>query len=69
MLDWRWMPAYGVQSPFYPSLTVYRQTTEGDWGPVFERIAADIAARLKPDPALVHLFVYRDRVMQRMLPG
>jgi hypothetical protein len=46
MLDWRWLPAYGKRSPFYPSLTLYRQTVEGEWQDVFERVAADGAMRL-----------------------
>jgi tetratricopeptide (TPR) repeat protein len=45
MLDWRWLPAHGERSPWYPSLRLYRQSTEGDWTPVFARIAADVAAR------------------------
>jgi ADP-heptose:LPS heptosyltransferase len=45
MLDWRWLPAHGERSPWYPSLRLYRQSTEGDWTPVFARIAADASAR------------------------
>lgn len=40
-LDWRW----GVErsdSPWYPSLTLYRQTTPGDWEPVVEQMTADL---------------------------
>ncbi len=39
--DWRWMLAR-ADSPWYPSLRLYRQTTLGDWPPVFERMAADL---------------------------
>jgi tetratricopeptide (TPR) repeat protein len=44
MLDWRWLPAHGERSPWYPTMRLYRQPTEGDWTPVFARIAADISA-------------------------
>jgi hypothetical protein len=29
-------------SPWYPSLKLYRQTAAGDWSGVFERVAADL---------------------------
>jgi tetratricopeptide (TPR) repeat protein len=45
MLDWRWLPGHGERSPWYPSLRLYRQESEGDWQPVFARIAADVAAK------------------------
>lgn len=44
MLDWRWMPGHAERSPWYPTLRLFRQSTEGDWAPVFARIAADVAA-------------------------
>jgi tetratricopeptide (TPR) repeat protein len=45
MLDWRWLPGHGERSPWYPALRLYRQESEGDWQPVFARIAADVAAK------------------------
>jgi hypothetical protein len=36
--DWRWF-LDREDSPFYPSARLFRQTTEGDWTPVFDRIA------------------------------
>jgi hypothetical protein len=39
--DWRWQQGRG-DSPWYPSLRIFRQTTQGDWGPVFERVAAEL---------------------------
>ena len=36
--DWRWL-LDREDSPFYPSARLFRQTTEGDWTPVFARIA------------------------------
>jgi tetratricopeptide (TPR) repeat protein len=44
MLDWRWLPAYGERSPWYPTMRLYRQPAEGDWATVFARIAADVSA-------------------------
>jgi hypothetical protein len=39
--DWRWF-LDREDSPFYPSARLFRQTTEGDWTPVFDRIADSI---------------------------
>jgi tetratricopeptide (TPR) repeat protein len=36
--DWRWL-LDREDSPFYPRARLFRQTTEGDWTPVFDRIA------------------------------
>ena len=41
--DWRWMLGRN-DTPWYPSMTLYRQQTQGEWPDVFERIAADLAA-------------------------
>jgi hypothetical protein len=41
--DWRWL-LHRTDSPWYPSLTVYRQPTRGDWAGVFEKMAADLQA-------------------------
>jgi hypothetical protein len=40
--DWRWMTER-ADSPWYPSLRLYRQTTPGDWAPVIATAAADLA--------------------------
>jgi Flp pilus assembly protein TadD len=39
--DWRWQQGR-ADSPWYPSLRIFRQTTQGDWGPVFEQLAAEL---------------------------
>ena len=41
--DWRWLLERG-HSPWYPTMRLFRQTTWGDWGPVFARIAAALQA-------------------------
>jgi hypothetical protein len=37
--DWRWMMER-TDSPWYPTLRIFRQTTDGCWGDTGERIAA-----------------------------
>jgi tetratricopeptide (TPR) repeat protein len=41
--DWRWM-LERADSPWYPTMRLYRQRRPGDWNEVFKRIAADLAA-------------------------
>jgi tetratricopeptide (TPR) repeat protein len=45
MLDWRWLPQFAERSPFYPSLSLFRQPVEGDWAQVFAAIAAEVEKR------------------------
>ena len=44
--DWRWM-LERADSPWYPSMRLYRQRIAGDWGEVFERLTADLEALLR----------------------
>jgi ADP-heptose:LPS heptosyltransferase len=44
--DWRWMRDR-VDSPWYRSATLYRQSRPGDWPGVFERVAEQIRLFLK----------------------
>ncbi|MFI4891413.1 MAG: tetratricopeptide repeat protein [Steroidobacterales bacterium] len=39
--DWRWLQDRG-DSPWYPTMKLYRQRTAGDWNDVFARVAADL---------------------------
>lgn len=41
--DWRWMRDRD-DSPWYPSMRLYRQTVAGDWQDVFRRVATDLRA-------------------------
>jgi hypothetical protein len=41
--DWRWMRDRH-DSPWYPSMRLYRQTVAGDWQDVFRRVAVDLRA-------------------------
>jgi hypothetical protein len=39
---WRWL-LNRSDSPWYPSATIYRQEKPGDWGPVVQRVAANLS--------------------------
>jgi hypothetical protein len=42
--DWRWMHDR-ADSPWYPTMRLFRQSRLGDWSDVFARMAAELAAR------------------------
>jgi ADP-heptose:LPS heptosyltransferase len=44
---WRWL-ANRRDSPWYPSLRLYRQHSPGDWGGVIAEAASDLAAARAP---------------------
>ncbi len=44
--DWRWL-AGRPDTPWYDSLTLYRQADIGDWDPVIERLGEDLLARAR----------------------
>lgn len=68
LADWRWL-RHREDSPWYPTMKLFRQTSLGQWGPVFDRICAEAgslarqrAPRLECSPpkvlgwpALLHL--------------
>ena len=39
--DWRWL-LERTDSPWYPTMRLYRQSRRGDWQEVFQRMAADL---------------------------
>jgi len=61
--DWRWLLDRD-DSPWYPSIRLFRQQTLGDWDEVFRRIAAELRPRVEsklvdtggvtPDPTPIH---------------
>ena len=44
--DWRWMRER-EDSPWYPTMRLFRQETAGDWDGVFARIAQELAQRVR----------------------
>jgi len=44
--DWRWLRDR-ADSPWYPSLRLFRQREPGDWRPVFEAIAREARGRMR----------------------
>jgi len=44
--DWRWL-ADRLDSPWYPTMRLFRQRTRGDWNDVFERMASELEARIR----------------------
>jgi len=44
--DWRWL-LDRADSPWYPSVRLFRQQRHGDWQDVFARIAEELAARVR----------------------
>ena len=46
--DWRWMLDTG-DTPWYPTMRLFRQQREGEWQPVFERMAECLTTRGQGD--------------------
>ena len=44
--DWRWLLERS-DSPWYPSMRLFRQRQQGNWDEVFERIAAALVELLQ----------------------
>jgi tetratricopeptide (TPR) repeat protein len=44
--DWRWLQDR-TDSPWYPSVRLYRQQNAGDWNEVFGRLATDLREQLR----------------------
>lgn len=48
--EWRWM-LDRADSPWYPTMRLFRQRTKGDWAGVFADIAKAVEAQVKPQTA------------------
>jgi hypothetical protein len=44
LVDWRWLLGRD-DSPWYPTMRLFRQKALGDWEPVFDRMAAELRKR------------------------
>jgi hypothetical protein len=44
--DWRWMFAR-EDSPWYPTVRLFRQQTHGDWPGVLDRVAGEVRGWLE----------------------
>jgi Tfp pilus assembly protein PilF len=47
--DWRWL-LDRADSPWYPTMRLFRQSRFGDWGELFERVAALVKSRIAELP-------------------
>ncbi len=45
---WRWLGHDTVTTPWYPSMRLFRQERQGDWGPVVKAIAAELQSDAWP---------------------
>jgi len=43
-LDWRWMRDR-ADTPWYPTMRLFRQMRLGDWGPVVAAMASELSKR------------------------
>jgi tetratricopeptide (TPR) repeat protein len=48
--EWRWL-IDREDSPWYPTMKIFRQKTPGDWDELFERMAAELAGERSATPA------------------
>ena len=46
--EWRWTRARADDSPWYPTMRLYRQPTPGDWGAVIDRVAREVRQLRRP---------------------
>ena len=46
--DWRWL-LNRADSPWYPTLQLFRQSHRGDWRPVLEQVVAELHRAISTD--------------------
>jgi len=51
--DWRWL-LEGTDSPWYPSMKLFRQRTPGDWTEVVKRVGNELTALIDPKSVKPH---------------
>jgi tetratricopeptide (TPR) repeat protein len=42
--DWRWFGVERTDSPWYPTMQLYRQGADGSWSTIMQQVAADVQA-------------------------
>jgi hypothetical protein len=57
--DWRWM-AGRDDTPWYPTMKLYRQPSPGDWDSVLERVAGDLGAMAVTVPTITTALALAD---------
>jgi tetratricopeptide (TPR) repeat protein len=50
--DWRWLTER-VDSPWYPTMRLFRQREPNDWDDIFQRVAAELKSLIREHPASV----------------
>lgn len=63
--EFRWM-LHREDSPWYPTLRLFRQTTRGDWGSVIRRIAGDLRQRLAAQAGAVRVEVSPGELLDKI---
>jgi tetratricopeptide (TPR) repeat protein len=63
--DWRWM-LHREDSPWYPTMRLFRQSAIGRWDDVFERMAGELAAMPPVSPLSVLIEVSPGELLDRM---
>ncbi|QRR00286.1 glycosyltransferase family 9 protein [Dyadobacter sandarakinus] len=48
--DWRWMRDRD-DSPWYPTMKLFRQESAGDWGPVIKQVGTELSGIIRPSAA------------------
>jgi hypothetical protein len=54
IVDWRWMHKRS-DTPWYPTMRLFRQSELGKWGPVFQRMADELGALVARRPTGRHV--------------
>ncbi|HVJ43472.1 MAG TPA: tetratricopeptide repeat protein [Dongiaceae bacterium] len=49
--DWRWFGQGRSDSPWYPTMRLYRQATDGNWADIMARISSDLISLVGADGA------------------
>lgn len=63
--DWRWL-SHREDTPWYPSLRIFRQAERFVWGPVFERMAAELRAMARARAASVTVRIAPAELIDRI---